>query len=64
MSKVLWRPLTEYEGVQLGDVLTFTSALSEWREEFLKLVGVPKDFEGEWDFVQVGRFNVHSALMD
>ena len=50
MSRQLWRPATESDGVPL-DVLTgFMSQLNEWREAHLGHVGV-SNFQAEWDFV-------------
>ncbi|KAI0669214.1 hypothetical protein C8Q78DRAFT_1042258 [Trametes maxima] len=51
MSRQLWRPATESDGIP-ADVLTnFMSMLSDWRDEHLTHVGVPSNFEAEWDFV-------------
>ncbi|KAF8964208.1 hypothetical protein BDZ97DRAFT_1919159 [Flammula alnicola] len=51
MSRQLWRPATDSDGVSFDSLCTFANALTEWRDEFLNLVGVPSNFEGEWDFV-------------
>ncbi|PIL22842.1 transcription factor [Ganoderma sinense ZZ0214-1] len=51
MSRQLWRPATESDGIPLEVLNTFMSMLSEWREEHLQHVGVPSNFEAEWDFV-------------
>lgn len=53
MSRQLWRPVTDSEGVPFEVLCSFTSALTEWRDQYLTLVGVPSNFEGEWDFVSV-----------
>ncbi|KAH9851544.1 hypothetical protein C2E23DRAFT_829650 [Lenzites betulinus] len=51
MSRQLWRPATESDGVPI-DVLThFMGLLNEWRDEHLQHVGVPTNLEAEWDFV-------------
>uniref|UniRef100_A0A8H8CMA0 Zn(2)-C6 fungal-type domain-containing protein n=1 Tax=Psilocybe cubensis TaxID=181762 RepID=A0A8H8CMA0_PSICU len=51
MSRQLWRPATDSDGISFENLCTFAKALTEWREEYLNLVGVPSNFEGEWDFV-------------
>ena len=51
MSRQLWRPATESDGIPLDVLNGFMSMLSEWREEHLQHVGVPSNFEAEWDFV-------------
>ncbi|KAI0647748.1 hypothetical protein C8Q79DRAFT_951691 [Trametes meyenii] len=51
MSRQLWRPATESDGIPV-DVLTgFMTLLNDWRDEHLTHVGVPSNFEAEWDFV-------------
>ncbi|KAJ7095959.1 hypothetical protein B0H15DRAFT_82387 [Mycena belliarum] len=51
MSRNLWRPVTDSDGVPFEVLYMLTNALSEWRDEYLTVVGVPSNFEGEWDFV-------------
>lgn len=51
MSKQLWRPTTESDGVPFDVLCNLMQALNEWQEEHLPRVGVPTDFESEWDFV-------------
>ncbi|OBZ68942.1 hypothetical protein A0H81_11103 [Grifola frondosa] len=51
MSRQLWRPATESDGVPLDVVVNFMNLLVEWRDEHLQQVGVPSNFEAEWDFV-------------
>jgi len=58
MSKQLWRPVTESDGVRYESVCVFVQELLSWKEDFLNLVGVPSNFEGEWDFVSVGHSSV------
>lgn len=53
MSRQLWRPATDSDGIPFDNLCTFAHALTEWRDEYLNLVGVPSNFEGEWDFVSV-----------
>jgi hypothetical protein len=51
MSKQLWRPATDSDGIPFDVVSNFVTALSEWRDLYLTTVGVPRNFEAEWDFV-------------
>jgi len=62
MSKKLWRPSTEADGVRHENVCFFVRELLSWRDDFLNLVGVPSNFEGEWDFVSVGHSSVTLIL--
>jgi hypothetical protein len=32
-------------------VSNFADALAEWRDEYLPKVGVPSNFQADWDFV-------------
>jgi hypothetical protein len=56
MSRQLWRPSTDSDGIPFETLCTFITALSDWRDRYLTLVGVPSNFEGEWDFVSVSAF--------
>ncbi|KAF8073810.1 hypothetical protein FPV67DRAFT_1479374 [Lyophyllum atratum] len=47
----LWKPLTDSEGIPFETLTSFTVALTQWREKYLTLVGVPSNFKGDWDFV-------------
>ncbi|KAG6830691.1 hypothetical protein H0H92_015167 [Tricholoma furcatifolium] len=51
MSRQLWKPVTDAEGIPLETLYGFTHALSEWRDNYLSVVGVPSNFKGDWDFV-------------
>lgn len=51
MSRQLWRPATESDGVPVEVLTAFMGSLNEWRDEHLQHVGVPSNFEAEWDFV-------------
>ena len=51
MSKQLWRPTTESDGIPFEVLCGIVSSLNEWRDEHLPRVGVPSDFESEWDLV-------------
>ncbi|KAI0755265.1 hypothetical protein C8Q80DRAFT_1216974 [Daedaleopsis nitida] len=50
MSRQLWRPATESDGVPLEVLTNFMTLLNEWREEHLQHVGVPPNLEAR-DFV-------------
>ncbi|KAI5120761.1 hypothetical protein M0805_004725 [Coniferiporia weirii] len=51
MSKQLWRPSTESDGIPFDALCNIVNSLNDWRDEHLPRVGVPSDFESEWDFV-------------
>ncbi|KAH8104801.1 hypothetical protein BXZ70DRAFT_922466 [Cristinia sonorae] len=51
MARQLWRPATESDGIPLELLYTFNTLLSEWRDEHLRNVGVPSNFQQDWDFV-------------
>ncbi|KAG2009870.1 hypothetical protein CC2G_012747 [Coprinopsis cinerea AmutBmut pab1-1] len=51
MSRTLWKPSTDADGVPFEALTSFTEALVEWRTNYLSLVGVPNNYDGEWDFV-------------
>ncbi|TBU45011.1 hypothetical protein BD309DRAFT_861086 [Dichomitus squalens] len=51
MSRQLWRPATESDGVPLDVLAGFMAMLTDWSKDHLQHVGVPSNFEAEWDFV-------------
>jgi len=51
MSKNLWIPTTDSDGVPVEVLRVIIQQLNEWREQYLPRVGVPTDFAAEWDFV-------------
>jgi hypothetical protein len=51
MSRALWRPATEVEGIPFSLLQSLVDTFSKWRDEHLPYVGVPSNFEAEWDFV-------------
>jgi hypothetical protein len=51
MSRHLWRPSTDAEGVPFELLCNVTTALSDWRDQYLASVGVPSNFQADWDFV-------------
>ncbi|KAF8631772.1 hypothetical protein AX17_004987 [Amanita inopinata Kibby_2008] len=50
MSRQLWKPATDSDGIPYDVLCSFSQALSQWRDSYLHLVGV-QGFAGEWDFV-------------
>lgn len=56
MSRQLWKPAVDSDGVPFETLMTFSTALSEWRDEYLSAVGVPANYSGTWDFVSVRTF--------
>ena len=53
MARQLWRPATDSDGMNADVVGNFTTALVDWREQYLPKVAVPSNFEADWDFVSV-----------
>lgn len=51
MSKTLWIPTTDSDGVPVEVLRGIMQQLNEWRAQYLPRVGVPTDFDAEWDFV-------------
>ncbi|KZT64930.1 hypothetical protein DAEQUDRAFT_569812 [Daedalea quercina L-15889] len=51
MSRQLWRPATESDGIPLDILNNFMNLLNDWRDEYLHHVGVPNNFDSGWDFV-------------
>jgi hypothetical protein len=51
MSKNLWIPTTDSDGVPVDVLRGIMHQLNEWRAQYLPRVGVPTDFAAEWDFV-------------
>jgi hypothetical protein len=51
MSKNLWIPTTDAEGVPVEVLRLIIQQLNDWRSQYLPRVGVPTDFAAEWDFV-------------
>ncbi|THV05239.1 hypothetical protein K435DRAFT_117888 [Dendrothele bispora CBS 962.96] len=50
MSRQLWRPITDSDGIPLQYLRRFGTDLRTWRDKYLARVGVPKTYDG-WDFV-------------
>lgn len=51
ISRQLWRPATESDGIPMDVLLNLVQLLSDWKDEHLQRVGVPSNFAAEWDFV-------------
>lgn len=51
MCRVLWIPSTEVDGIPYDHLMSLVAMYSNWRDEHLDRVGVPSNFEADWDFV-------------
>jgi hypothetical protein len=51
MSRQLWRPSIEADGIPFQALLRLVRPLHQWRDDFLVHVGVPSNFQADWDFV-------------
>ncbi|THH09267.1 hypothetical protein EW146_g8729 [Bondarzewia mesenterica] len=51
MSKNLWIPSTDSEGIPAEVLRGIMDQLNEWKDHYLPQVGVPTNFAAEWDFV-------------
>ena len=51
MSRQLWRPNVEAEGIPFQILVRLVRPLHQWRDDFLVHVGVPSNFQADWDFV-------------
>ncbi|KAF8635875.1 hypothetical protein AX15_000062 [Amanita polypyramis BW_CC] len=59
MSRHLWKPGTESDGVPYDVLSSFSHDLVHWKEQYLHLVGVPNGISAEWDFVSVSKTFAH-----
>ncbi|KDQ20816.1 hypothetical protein BOTBODRAFT_26832 [Botryobasidium botryosum FD-172 SS1] len=51
MSRRLWIPTTESEGIQFQVFYDLVAGFRQWRDDHLSRVGVPSHLKEEWDFV-------------
>ncbi|KAG8917251.1 hypothetical protein FRC01_002583 [Tulasnella sp. 417] len=51
MCRILWIPATESDGIPYDRLVSLVAMYSSWRDEHLDRVGVPSNFEADWDFV-------------
>ncbi|KAG8951739.1 hypothetical protein FRC04_005760 [Tulasnella sp. 424] len=51
MCRILWIPATESDGIPYDRLMSLVAMYSSWRDEHLDRVGVPSNFEADWDFV-------------
>ncbi|KIO24240.1 hypothetical protein M407DRAFT_26355 [Tulasnella calospora MUT 4182] len=51
MCRILWIPTTESDGIPYDRLMSLVAMYSSWRDEHLDRVGVPSNFEADWDFV-------------
>jgi CRISPR/Cas system CMR-associated protein Cmr3 (group 5 of RAMP superfamily) len=51
MSRLLWTPAMAEEGIPAKVIQDLISRLNLWRDNYLNAVGVPSNFEADWNFV-------------
>ncbi|KAH7340911.1 hypothetical protein B0J17DRAFT_716088 [Rhizoctonia solani] len=51
MSRMLWTPVMAEEGIPAKVIQDLITRLSRWRDVYLNTVGVPSNFEADWNFV-------------
>ncbi|KAG9048054.1 hypothetical protein FS837_000882 [Tulasnella sp. UAMH 9824] len=51
MCRILWVPAAESDGIPYDILMSLVAMYSSWRDEHLDRVGVPSNFEADWDFV-------------
>jgi len=51
MSRHLWKPVVESDGIPYDLICTLSQELSQWRTDYLQHVGVPNGLAADWDFV-------------
>jgi hypothetical protein len=59
ISRQLWKPSVDADGVPYETLLHFSNELCEWRDKYLSTVGVPANYSGTWDFVSVSPLSVN-----
>jgi hypothetical protein len=51
MSRLLWTPVMAEEGIPAKVIQDLMTRLNRWRDSYLNTVGVPSNFEADWNFV-------------
>ncbi|KAJ1309737.1 hypothetical protein OPQ81_006502 [Rhizoctonia solani] len=51
MSRMLWTPVVAEEGIPAKVIQDLMARLNRWRDVYLNTVGVPSNFEADWNFV-------------
>ncbi|CAE6414217.1 unnamed protein product [Rhizoctonia solani] len=51
MSRMLWTPAMAEEGIPAKVIQDLMTRLNRWRDVYLNTVGVPSNFEADWNFV-------------
>jgi hypothetical protein len=65
LSRTLWIPSVEADGIPFADLSSLASAFRVWKEEHLNRVGVPNTVQVEWDYVAaVGACEYHASRYD
>ncbi|KAG8904857.1 hypothetical protein FRB99_001063 [Tulasnella sp. 403] len=63
MCRWLWIPASEADGIPYDNLVGLVNMFSQWREEHLDRVGVPSNFEADWDFVAAVTACVYSFCL-
>jgi len=51
MSRILWTPAVAEQGIPAKVIQDIMARLNRWRDDYLNAVGVPSNFEADWNFV-------------
>jgi hypothetical protein len=51
ISKQFWKPVVEADGIPIDTLMTLMQSLYGWKDQYLAKVGVPSNFQAEWDFM-------------
>jgi hypothetical protein len=51
IARQLFNPKSNSEGLSFQAILNFNQKLQAWRDQYLASVGVPSNFQAQWDFV-------------
>ncbi|KAG8743584.1 hypothetical protein FRC10_011731 [Ceratobasidium sp. 414] len=51
MSRILWTPAVAEQGIPAKVIQDVMARLNRWRDGYLNAVGVPSNFEADWNFV-------------
>ncbi|KAH7101631.1 hypothetical protein BKA62DRAFT_618416 [Auriculariales sp. MPI-PUGE-AT-0066] len=62
MSRVLWIPSTEAEGLPFDRLRFIMQSLDEWRDQHLARVGMPNFASSDWGFLEAVNMSSHDAL--
>lgn len=51
IARNFWKPVVESDGASLESIRSLMEALYHWKAMYLAKVGVPSNFQAEWDFI-------------